>query len=88
MMKAGMTYIFHLKLVVDPKMCAGESFSILSISTEKEREKYGYGIKNHISCMGKERVRVLSQKVGTEKVTGTGHFTLQKYGNGYGQKFS
>ena len=73
-------------------MCAGESFSILSISTEKEREKYGYGYgygrKNHISCTGKERVRVLSQKVGTEKVTGTGHFTLQKYGNGYGQKFS
>ena len=59
-------------------MCAGESFSILSISTEKEREKYGYGygIKNHISCTSKERVRVLSQKVGTEKVTGTGHFTL------------
>ena len=59
-------------------MCAGERFSILSISTEKEREKYGYGygIKNHISCAGKERVRVLSQKVGTEKVTGTGHFTL------------
>ena len=75
-------------------MCAGESFSILSISTEKEREKYGYGygygygIKNHISCTGKERVRVLSKKVGTEKVTGTGHFTLQKYGNGYGQKFN
>ena len=37
---------------------------------------YGYGIKNHISCTSKERVRVLSQKVGTEKVTGTGHFTL------------
>ena len=75
-------------------MCAGERFSILSISTEKEREKYGYGygygygIKNHILCTGKERVRVLSPKVGTEKGTGTGHFTLRKYGNGYGRKLS
>ena len=72
-------------------MCAGESFSILSISTEKEREKYGYGygygIKNHISCTGKERVRVRFPKVRTEKGTGTGHFTLRKYGNGYGLKF-
>ena len=74
-------------------MCAGtagQRFSILSISTEKEREKYGYGygIKNHISCTGKERVRVHSPKVGTEKGTGTGPFTLQKYGNGYGLKLS
>ena len=71
-------------------MCAAERFSILPISKEKEREKYGYGygIKNHISCTGKERVRVLSPKVGTEKGTGTGHFTLRKYGNGYGRKLS
>ena len=75
-------------------MCASESFSILSISTEKVREKYGYrygygyGIKKHISCTGKEGIRVLSQKVGTEEVTGTGNFHTPEYGYGYGKQFS
>ena len=70
------------------------SFIILSISTEKEREKYGYGYgygygrKIEISCTGKERVRMRSIQEGTEKGTGTGHFTLWKYGNGYGFKLS
>ena len=71
-------------------MCAGQRFIILSISTEKEREKYGYGYgrKNHISCTGKERVRVRSPQVGTEKGTGTDDLTLRKYGNGYGFKLT
>ena len=70
------------------------NYRILSISTGKERKKYGYGYgylywrKNHISCTVTERVRVLSPQVGTEKGTGTGHFTLQRYSNGCRFKLS
>ena len=52
------------------------------------RYGYGYGRIIEISCTGKERVRMRSPQEGTEKGTGTGHFTLWKYGNGYGFKLS